>query len=129
MQSHAVQAQEVPALHKIFANKFGLMRDAEGIFILYFSPFIVKSWHFDASAKHISSKIIIYPNPVITMLTIQLENSFVIDKINVIDLTGKVIITKTYDTTSVNVEKIATGMYIIEAYFGEKKFQTKFIKQ
>jgi sugar lactone lactonase YvrE len=118
-----------------FSDPQGIATDAQGnMYISNFADFgnhnIRKiTQQLGITQNDISSKIIIYPNPAITMLTIQLENSFVIDKINVIDLTGKVIITKTYDTTSVNVEKIATGMYIIEAYFGEKKFQTKFIKQ
>lgn len=118
-----------------FSNPIGVATDTQGnIYISNFADFgnhnIRKiTQQLGITQNDISSKIIIYPNPAAAMLTIQLENSFVIDKINIIDLTGKVIISKTYDTSSVNVEKIATGMYIIEAYFGEKKFQTKFIKQ
>ncbi len=118
-----------------FSNPQGVATDAQGnIYISNFADFgnhnIRKITQLlGITQNDISSKIIIYPNPATTMLTIQLENSFVIDKINIIDLTGKVIISKTYDTSSVNVEKIATGMYIIEAYFGENKFQTKFFKQ
>lgn len=117
-----------------FFNPQGVATDAQGnIYISNFADFgnhnIRKiTQQLSISQNDISSKIIIYPNPVATILNIQLDHSFVIDKINIIDLTGKVIISITYDTSSVNVEKIATGMYIIEAYFGEKKFQTKFIK-
>lgn len=118
-----------------FSNPQGVATDALGnIYISNFADFsnhnIRKiTQQLGITQNDIASKIIIYPNPATTVLTIQLENSFVVDKINIIDLTGKVIITKTHNTSSVNVEKIATGMYIIEAYFGEKKFQTKFIKQ
>lgn len=118
-----------------FSNPQGVATDAQGnIYISNFANFgnhniRIITQQLGIIQNDISSKIIIYPNPATTLLTIQVENSFVIDKINIIDLTGKVIISKTYDTSSVSVEKIATGMYIIEAYFGEKKFQTKFIKQ
>lgn len=77
----------------------------------------------------IPSKIKIYPNPVTTVLTLQLENGCIIDKISITDLSGKIIGTQTQNANTINVENLAQGVYIIEAYSGEDKFVSKFVKE
>ncbi len=74
-------------------------------------------------------KIIIYPNPVSSTLTIQIANDIMIDKVIITDLLGKNILNKIQNTRTVNVENLAIGIYIIEAYSDGKKYQTKFIKE
>ena len=75
------------------------------------------------------ASIVIYPNPTSTKLNLQFPNEGKADKITITDLTGKIILTQTTNTTLVNVESLANGMYIIEAYSREDKFITKFIKE
>lgn len=79
--------------------------------------------------NEVASKITIYPNPVTAVLTVKLENGCVLDKIIITDLSGKVIITKIQNTATINIDNLPIGMYIIEAYSGDKKIQSKFIKQ
>ena len=79
--------------------------------------------------NEVASKITIYPNPVATLLTVQLENGCVIDKISITDLSGKIVLTHTQNTTAVNVENLAQGIYILEAYSGEDKYTSKFVKE
>jgi len=70
----------------------------------------------------------VYPNPVEDMLTISLpENGTAVVKI--IDMSGKTIKTvKKENRGSINVEDLATGMYIIKAQTGVKEFTEKFYK-
>ena len=51
------------------------------------------------------------------------------DKIVITDLTGKVILEQTSNTNQVDVSQFANGMYLIQAFSGKEKFQTKFIKE
>lgn len=75
------------------------------------------------------SKIRIYPNPVTTALTIELDKNYVLDKILVRDLSGKIILTQLLNSNTINVESLADGYYFIEAYSNEKKMVDKFIKK
>ncbi len=71
--------------------------------------------------------IVIYPNPAKSTLNLQFPNDILIDKIIIIDLTGKIIIEQTKNTTQVNTEGLASGMYLIQAISGEKKWQSEFV--
>lgn len=75
-----------------------------------------------------NTKISIYPNPASAILTIQLSDNN-IDKIVITDLTGKIILTKTENTYQVNVQNLAKGMYILQAFSGKEKFTSKFVKE
>ena len=74
-------------------------------------------------------KIAVYPNPATAILNLQNPNNLSLDKITITDLTGKVILTQTTNTTQVNVEKLACGLYVIEAVSGQEKFTSKFVKE
>ena len=70
----------------------------------------------------------LYPNPTKTILNINIGNITNLDKITVTDLTGKIIL-QTQNTTKINVADLAVGIYIIEVNAGDKKFQSKFVKE
>jgi hypothetical protein len=71
----------------------------------------------------------IYPNPTSSILTLQTPNNLSLDNITITDLTGKVVLTQTINTTLVNVASLASGMYVIEAVSGNEKWVSKFIKE
>lgn len=71
--------------------------------------------------------IVLYPNPVNTILTLQKADNLTFDKIVVTDLTGKIIL-QTQNATKINVADLALGIYIVKANSGDKKFQSKFVK-
>ncbi len=73
--------------------------------------------------------IVVYPNPTNSIVHLQLQNSQLIDKIIITDLTGKKIMEQTNDTSQINVECLAKGLYLLEAFSENKKFKTKFIKE
>ncbi|MDI1305896.1 MAG: T9SS type A sorting domain-containing protein, partial [bacterium] len=65
--------------------------------------------------------IVIYPNPAKSTLNIQFPDDVLIDKIIIIDLTGRIIMEQTNNTKQIITEGLATGMYLIQAVSGEKK--------
>jgi hypothetical protein len=71
--------------------------------------------------------IVIYPNPAGSTLNLQFPDDVVIDKIIIIDLNGKIIIEQTKNNTQVNTEGLASGLYLIQAVSGEKKWQSEFL--
>jgi hypothetical protein len=73
--------------------------------------------------------ISVYPNPTTSKLNLHFSNNKTIDKVVIIDVTGKIVKQQTENTAQINVEKLVTGLYVIEAYSGAEKFQTKFIKE
>jgi streptogramin lyase len=75
------------------------------------------------------SKLNIYPNPVTSLLQIQTSNNTTLDKVCIIDLTGKKVLEKTQNSSQIDVAHLANGMYIIEAFSGEEKFSSKFVKE
>ena len=71
----------------------------------------------------------LYPNPANSLLHIQTPNNIILDKVTILDLTGKKVLEQTQNTSQVNVEHLANGMYIIEAFSGEEKLVSKFVKK
>jgi len=62
-------------------------------------------------------------------LQIQTSNNTILDKVCIIDLTGKKVLEKTQNASQIDVAHLANGMYIIEAFSGEEKFSSKFMKE
>ena len=73
--------------------------------------------------------IVIYPNPVCDVLQIQTPNNTIISKAKIIDITGKVVLEQTQNSNTINVENLAQGVYILEAYSSVAKYTSKFVKQ
>ena len=71
----------------------------------------------------------IYPNPTKNQINLQFPNQVTADKIVILDLTGKVILTQTSFSNQVDISQIANGLYILQAISGKEKYQTKFIKE
>ncbi len=81
-----------------------------------------KPTFFDSSFR-------IVPNPARDTLTIQ-TNNLNIDKIIISDLSGKAVLTQSLITgNQMDVDHLETGIYLIEGFSGNQKFQSKFIKQ
>jgi hypothetical protein len=76
-----------------------------------------------------NTTINVFPNPTTSIVNLNISNAVNIDKVVVVDITGKTVLRQNQNTTQVNVEKLAAGLYIIEAFSGNEKFQTKFIKE
>ena len=70
-----------------------------------------------------------YPNPTTTLLHLELPNETIIDRILITDQMGKIIHTQTINTNQINTEILASGIYFIQVYSGDIKWQSKFIKE
>jgi hypothetical protein len=75
------------------------------------------------------NRIKIYPNPSNSIISLEFLYSTSIEKVIITDITGKIVKEQTTNTNVVNVENLANGLYILEAYNGEKKMVSKFIKE
>ncbi|MGV3697430.1 FG-GAP-like repeat-containing protein [Flavobacterium sp.] len=74
----------------------------------------------------------IYPNPAQNVVNIQLKDNLdiTLTSASVYDLTGKVVLTTTNLNQPINVEKLATGTYILSVTDSQNKSYTqKFIKE
>lgn len=76
----------------------------------------------------INTTITVSPNPVNAVLNIDVTNT-TIDKVVVFDVTGRTVLQQEANAAQVNVEKLPAGLYILEAYSGNEKFTSKFIKK
>mgnify|MGYP001034581856 CR=1 FL=1 len=78
--------------------------------------------------KFNEQQIIIHPNPVQTKLFIKTDENTTIKKIVITDSSGKKILTQTSTGNEVNVEKLSSGVYFIEADTETQVLKSKFIK-
>ena len=77
----------------------------------------------------IKNSVSLYPNPVKNILNISLENNSEIQKVMIYDVTGKQMKLQEGSTTSIFVEDLKSGFYLLEVTIDGKKEITKFIKQ
>lgn len=75
------------------------------------------------------NKLELYPNPTNSILNLKFTDPFSVHKISVTDITGKLILEQTQNTNQINVESLATGVYIIQAFSESEKFQARFFKE
>lgn len=73
--------------------------------------------------------LLLYPNPSTSLLNIQTPNDLIIDKIIITDLSGKVILEQTKKTNKINTESLPNGIYLLQVFSGNNKWQSKFIKK
>lgn len=76
-----------------------------------------------------NAAITVFPNPTTSTVNLAISNAMTIDKVVVIDATGKTVLQQNQNNTQVNVEKLTAGLYIIEAFSGNDKFTSKFVKK
>ncbi|HNP32517.1 MAG TPA: T9SS type A sorting domain-containing protein [Flavobacterium sp.] len=76
-----------------------------------------------------NNALVIYPNPVCDILQIQTSKNTIITGFKMTDILGKVIIEQNQNSNTINVENLTQGVYILNAYSGEKKYAAKFVKE
>lgn len=75
------------------------------------------------------NQLMIYPNPAKNQLNLYFSDTVTIDKITVTDISGKIILSQQENYDQIEIENLRAGIYFIQAFSGNKTFQTKFIKQ
>jgi hypothetical protein len=77
----------------------------------------------------IKEAIVVYPNPAKAMLNVQNNHQMPFEKIVITDLMGKIVLTQTTNTNQINIEPLASGMYLLEATSGGAHLVSKFVKE
>lgn len=75
------------------------------------------------------STISVYPNPTTNTLNISNTNNLNIEKLTVIDVTGKTLLEQKNNTSQIDVQQLPAGLYILEITANGTKQHTKFIKE
>lgn len=70
----------------------------------------------------------LYPNPADNRVFIKNESHLVIDRINILDMMGKEVLTTT-NTSSVNIASLATGVYVVQIVAGGTPYQSRLVKR
>jgi len=73
--------------------------------------------------------ITFYPNPTTGIVTISNEDNGTIDKIEILDILGKTIATKTGNPSQVDISNLVKGIYVFKIYSGENISIKKIIKE
>jgi hypothetical protein len=79
------------------------------------------------SSYEFANGIAVFPNPTQAILNLPFET--IIDNIIITDLTGKTVLHQTLPSSQINVQNLAKGMYILQAFSGKEKYTTKFVKE
>ena len=119
-------------------NGFAIAMQTDGKIILIGNSFSDSSNGF-ALARYNNSSVLkidrfeqnqfaIYPNPAKQFLNIENKNNIELKKIKITNLLGKSVLTQTANFKTIDIGKLATGIYIIEFYTKEMSYQKKFIK-
>ena len=71
----------------------------------------------------------IFPNPANNVLNVVTDNFSLINQIIITDLTGKKILQQSGNLNSINIESLASGIYIAQIVTNKDMFTQKFIKK
>lgn len=87
--------------------------------------------HMNLSAEAFSNfSLEVVPNPASSQITVRTHNNLSIDRLIIRDISGKTVCSQTaMPNNQINVESLAGGLYLIEAFVGTEKFQAKLFKQ
>ncbi|HWS59332.1 MAG TPA: T9SS type A sorting domain-containing protein, partial [Flavobacterium sp.] len=91
------------------------------------SVFIISNLSLNDNS--VNKKINIYPNPTTGLVTISNEDNLTIDKIEIVNVLGKTVATKTENTSQVDITSLSNGMYVFKIYSGENVSIKKIIKE
>ena len=76
-----------------------------------------------------SSEFSIFPNPAYKILNIQNSDNKIVEQIKIIDLSGKTVLEQKPISNQIDVEKLQSGIYIIQIMSDGKSNVQKFSKQ
>jgi alpha-tubulin suppressor-like RCC1 family protein len=130
-EKHSIAVKSNQSIWSWGDNSYGQMGNGLTSSITYNTPQIFSSIDLTSctllSQNEITNTIgiYIYPNP--TKDYIYVENSLNIITYSIIDLTGKIIISKPF-TEQIDTRELANGMYLLELISGEKIYYKKIVK-
>lgn len=75
-----------------------------------------------------NDRIIIYPNPTTDYANIKVNNQERVIKVMIYDVNGRLLVS-TYNSSSINVQQLSTGIYFLSIITDLKKYNSKLIKK
>ena len=124
--SHTVALKTDGSLYAWGANLYGQLGDGstspKNVPTMISCPFL------SIDENVFTEKLTVYPNPTNSSLNIRGNNNLVFNKIIITDLYGKIVFEKKDNVTQINVENLASGFYILQAFSEEGVYQNKFVK-
>jgi hypothetical protein len=75
------------------------------------------------------NSIMVYPNPVSSVLFIKHASNITFDTITLFDVSGKLILIQALNNSQIDVTNLPSGMYLLKATYGSEQFNTKFVKK
>ena len=79
--------------------------------------------------NNILTQLTLYPNPTSNILNLANADNISIEKLTVIDLTGKIVITQNSNSPQLDVQQLPAGMYFLHITASEGSQHLKFLKQ
>jgi hypothetical protein len=71
----------------------------------------------------------IFPNPATDILQLKVKNNQTINQITIRDITGKTVMSPTFNNNTVDIKKLNSGIYFLQAKINDKTVTQKFIKK
>ena len=83
--------------------------------------------NLNITVNSLDKRVTIFPSPTTGIVTILSENE-TIDKLEILDILGKKILTKSGNSAQIDISEMANGIYIFKVYSGANVIQKKIIK-
>lgn len=93
------------------------------------SPQLVNCNVLSIKKQEALTPITIHPNPTTGILNLENTNNLNIEKLTIIDVTGKTLLEQKSNTSQIDVQQLPAGMYFLEITTNGSKQHTKFIKE
>ena len=75
--------------------------------------------------ENFASKFSVYPNP--TSKLINISSTEQVDRVDLFNPLGQIVLSKTNNVTKLNVENLKQGLYVLKLYSGDKSVTKKII--
>lgn len=94
------------------------------------TPIIVNSTcNINSLQENTIAQLSVYPNPTSNLLNLANADNLNIEKLAIIDVTGKILLEQKSNTSQIDVQQLPAGMYFLEITANGTKQNTKFIKE
>jgi alpha-tubulin suppressor-like RCC1 family protein len=124
--SHTVALKNDGTLYTWGAGLYGRLGD--GTTAAKNTPTLITCPTLSVDENVFAEILAVYPNPASSVLNIKGNNNMVFNKIIITDLYGKIVFEKKENINQINIENLASGLYIIQAFSEEGRYQNKFVK-